>query len=41
MTKGIALARKWIFGGKIVPATAIIGGRYGSDATVVVEPLAA
>jgi len=31
----------WIFGGSIVPATAIIRGRYGRNATVVVEPLAA
>jgi len=31
----------WISGGRIVPATAIIGRRYASDATVVVEPLAA
>jgi hypothetical protein len=31
----------WIFGGRIILATATIGGRYGCDATVVVEPLAA
>jgi hypothetical protein len=35
------LREKWIFGGNVLLATAIIGRRYGSDATVIVEPLAA